>query len=250
MQKLKGLNTLKSNILIKLAHKNISNSMRFRRYYSGIDLKPEEFVTIGKEFKTEMSNNNLNRAVEILGKYNDKTLNKILDYNNPLMNINLNLNNFPLGSAMNKSQNTKEEKTDKENSTNNKNEKTSENASNLNNNNNENSEAKKDENKKKNISNFEIFNYTKSYEKVFTPEEIEMIKQISADKEKLVEYLRANSLALDSLILRNHYTTSVNVKGLRRENKLIYILLAIFIFWMSYDSKGTLKCKFFSFFFF
>ena len=233
MQKLKGLNTLKSNILIKLAHKNISKSMRFRRYYSGIDLKPEEFVTIGKEFKTEMANHNLNRAVEILGKYNDKTLSKILDYNNPLMNINLNLNNFPLGSAINKSPNTNEEKVNKENindSDKNKN--------------NENSDTKKDETKKKNLSNFEIFNYTKSYEKVFTPEEIEMIKEISADKEKLVEYLRANSLALDSLILRNHYTTSVNVKGIRRENKLIYILLAAFIFWLSYDAKGTFKCKF------
>jgi len=231
MQKLKGLNTLKSNLLIKQAQRNISYSMQFKRYLNGIELKPEDFIGIGKEFKTEMKNDNFKRAVEILGKYNEKTLAKILDFNNDSLNININLNNLPFGNTnKNKNQNTNEDKkTNKENA------------------NSENSDSKKEEIKKKNINNFELYNYTKSYQKLFTAEEIAMIKEMSADKKKLVEYLKANSLALDSLILRNRYATSINVDGLRNENKLIYILLAIFIFWLSYDAKGTLKCKEFYF---
>jgi len=213
--------------------------MKFRRDLCGIDLKPEEFVAIGKEFKTEIKQNNINRALEILGKYNYRTLSKILDYNNTLVNINL--NSFQMGNSFNKNQKTKEEEVNKENSS----EKTSNENTNNDNSKNENSQAtKKDESKKNNFFRFEIFNLARAYQKIFTPEEIEMIKEISADKEKLVEYLRVNSLALDSIILRNHYTTSVYIRRLRKENKLFYILFAIFIFWMGYDVKGTLKCKF------
>lgn len=226
MQKLKGLNTLKGNLLNKHVIKNISYLMRIKRYYNGIDLKPEEFISIGKEFTNEMKNNNINRAAEVIGKYNEKTLNKIFDYNNPLMNINLNLN-FPMGNPM---KNT--EATDNKEKTENK---TTED-SNAN---------KQEENKKKNINNFEIFNHAKSYQKIFTPEEIETIKEISADKEKLVEYLRANSLTLDSVVLKNNYAFSINLKGLKRENKLLYILLSLAILWLSYDAKGTFKCNLF-----
>ena len=144
MQKLKGLNTLKSNLLIKQAQRNISYSMQFKRYLNGIELKPEDFIGIGKEFKTEMKNDNFKRAVEILGKYNEKTLAKILDFNNDSLNININLNNLPFGNT-NKNKN---HKTNEDKKTNNENAK-------------ENFDSKKEEIKKKNINNFELYNYTK-----------------------------------------------------------------------------------------
>lgn len=236
MQKLKSLNSLKSNLLINIVHRNISNKMRLKRYLSGIDLKPDQFISIGKDFKAEMKNNNIKRAVEILGKYNDKTLARVLDYNNPLMNINLNLNDNPFVNAMMSQSNTKDKNTNKENINNTSDGKT------------ENSGNTKEDTKKKN-NKFELFNYMKSYEKIFTPEEIAMIKEISADKEKLVEYLKENSLSFESLILKSNFSTDVNVTGIKKENKLFYFIVAMIFFWMFFDYKGTLKCKNFSKFF-
>jgi hypothetical protein len=93
-----------------------------------------------------------------------------------------------------------------------------------------------------NDKNKELFNQENNYKKLFTPEEIEMIKDIASDKDKIIEFIRLNALTIDSIILRNNYSTSVNVKGIRREGKFIYILIVILIFTLSYDSKGTLKC--------
>jgi len=214
MQKLKGLNTQKYKTLFKQATKNISLTMKIKRYFNGIDLKPEEFISIGKDFKNEMKNNNINRAVEILGKYNEKCLNKIFDYNNPLMNINLNLN-----FQWNNSQKNKKDTESKDNTDNN------------------------DEQNKKNSNNFMLYNNSKAYQKIFTPEEIEIIKEISPEREKLVEVLKSSSLSLDSVILRNNYAFTINHKGLRKESKIIYILLSLLILWLNFDAKGTIKCK-------
>ena len=170
---------------------------QFNRKISGIDLKPEEFITIAQEFKTEIKNDDLNRAVEVLGKYNVKTLNKIFEYNNSLASIGINTINR---------------------------------------------KKKNEENKKAEELKQMTNNFKDSYKRFFTEEEINFINEISLEKDKLIEYLRTNSLSLDSIVLKNNYALSLNLKGIRKENKLIYFILALIVLVLSYDVKGSIKC--------
>ncbi len=228
MHKLKGLNPL--NLFIGIRQKYITNTYRMRisRYINGIELNSEEFLKIGKEFKNEIKNNNMTRALEVLGKYNDKTLNRIFEFNNQFSSMQFNFNFF-----LGKNSDVENEKksTINEAKETNKSENSSTNS---------NEEIKTES--QNNDKNKELFNQENNYKKLFTPEEIEMIKDIASDKDKIIEFIRLNALTIDSIILRNNYSTSVNVKGIRREGKFIYILIVILIFTLSYDSKGTLKC--------
>lgn len=168
--------------------------MRLRRRASGIDLNPEEFIAIGQEFKSEVKKNNISRAIEVLGKYNQKTLLKIFEFNNPLISLNQSLNS-QLSSAVQRLKiNEPANEANKENKEN------------------------KDINQQdyKNI-NSEIFPHRKSYSSIFTPKEINLIKEMSLEKDKVLNYLQTNSLTLDSAILRNSFAFSINLKGIKKK---------------------------------
>jgi hypothetical protein len=47
----------------------------------------------------------------------------------------------------------------------------------------------------------------------------------------------------DSLLLKYSFNMTEINKGKTKEGKFIYILLALFIFVISYDSKKTISCK-------
>jgi hypothetical protein len=194
---------------------NLTFRMRFNRFRNEIKHKPAEIISIGEDFKQAINNENHNRALEILGKYNDKTLIKILDYKTPTNKIQLNLN----PSAFFNSMNNKKEKSDEANKT--------------------------KEKEKDNKSQTDYFSLVKKvrYEKLFTKAEMEIIDFISNEKDKVFDHIRKNPLDSDSILLRDTYALSVNLNGKRKEGKLLYIFLALLIFCVSYDFKKTIKCK-------
>lgn len=248
MLKLQGLKPLKNKLLINKIKHNIGYLMRFRRFTNGIDLKPEQFITIGKEFKEEMNSKDMNRAIEVLGKYNESTLSKILEYNSSLENANNSLNSQLSNTISILTSKKIIENKQKEENKSNENDQAKDKV-------NEKEKEKENDNSKNNnqkANNFQTLALNKSYQKLFTQEEINLIKEISAEKEKIITYLRTSSFTEESVILRNNFAFALNLSGKMRENKFFYILLAIFVFWMGYDAKGTLKCniKFKQIFFF
>jgi hypothetical protein len=80
--KLKTNKTINNQAKANTNPLKISIFMKFRRFTHGLE-KPQNFSTIGEEFKKEINQEKPNkaRALEILGKFNEPTLKRILEYN-------------------------------------------------------------------------------------------------------------------------------------------------------------------------
>jgi len=174
-----------------LSSTKLSFLMKYRRYSKGTRDTPEKIISIGEEFKQAVKNENPNRALEILGKYDQSTLIKILEYNNnPMKRYKLNLFNI----FDNKNNNDK-------------------------------------------------FSKKSEYKKIFTEKELEIIEFIAEEKDKIFDYIRNNPTDKDSLLAKNSFVASFNNSGKRKEGKILYFLLALLIFVLSYDSNKTITCK-------